>query len=116
MTPIKARPDNRGQFMRMTTATTRRAYDGPALFSFGFRPFFLFGASWAALAVPLWVHSFLLGGSHAQQDVLEQLYLDAAMKADSAEDVRLILERVAGRHPVPPARRIGWSAAAHCLH
>ncbi|HEX5378108.1 MAG TPA: NnrS family protein [Phenylobacterium sp.] len=49
----------------MTTAATRRAYGGPTLFSFGFRPFFLFGACWAALAVPLWVHSFLLGGTHA---------------------------------------------------
>ena len=55
---------------------------------------------------------YLLGGSHAQQDVLEQLYLDAALKADSAEDVRLLLERVNGRHPVPPARRVGYGAAA----
>jgi len=55
---------------------------------------------------------FLLGGSHAQQDVLEQLFLDSALKADSGEDVRLMLERVAGRHPVPPARRIGYAAAA----
>jgi uncharacterized protein involved in response to NO len=49
----------------MTTAALRRAYRGPTLFSFGFRPFFLFGALWAALAVPIWVHSFLLGGAHA---------------------------------------------------
>jgi uncharacterized protein involved in response to NO len=49
----------------MTTAASRRAYQGPTLFSFGFRPFFLFGAAWGALAVPLWVHSFLLGGVHA---------------------------------------------------
>lgn len=69
-----------------------------------------------ALLRPVVGDMYLLGGSHAQQDVLEQLYLDAAMKADSADDVRLILERVAGRHPVPPARRIGWAAAAHCLH
>jgi tetratricopeptide (TPR) repeat protein len=55
---------------------------------------------------------YLLGGSHAQQDVLEQLYLDAALKAGSADDVRLMLERVTGRHPVPPARRIGYAAAA----
>jgi tetratricopeptide (TPR) repeat protein len=55
---------------------------------------------------------FLLGGSHAQQDVLEQLFLDAALKADSADDVRLILERVSGRHPVPPGRRVGYAAAA----
>jgi len=69
-----------------------------------------------ALLRPVIGDMYLLGGSHAQQDVLEQLYLDAAMKADSADDVRLILERVAGRHPVPPSRRIGWAAAAHCLH
>jgi len=55
---------------------------------------------------------YLLGGSHAQQDVLEQLFLDSAMKADSADDARLLLERVSGRHPVPPARRIGYVMAA----
>lgn len=54
----------------------------------------------------------LLGGSHAQQDVLEQLFLDSALKAESGEDVRLMLERVSGRHPVPPNRRIGYAAAA----
>jgi uncharacterized protein involved in response to NO len=47
----------------MSTAAARRAYAGPALFSFGFRPFFLFGSIWAALAVPLWLGSFLHGGS-----------------------------------------------------
>ena len=54
---------------------------------------------------------YLLGGSHAQQDVLEQLYLDSAIKAESADDIGLMLERVAGRHPVPPARRIGYADA-----
>lgn len=53
-----------------------------------------------------------LGGSHARQDVLEQLFLDAAMKAGFADDVRLLLERVATRHPVPLGRRIGYAAAA----
>lgn len=33
-----------------------------------------------------------LGGSHAQQDVLMQLFLDSAVKADCADDVRLMLE------------------------
>jgi uncharacterized protein involved in response to NO len=33
----------------------RRNYAGPALFSYGFRPFFLGGAVWAALAVLLWL-------------------------------------------------------------
>ena len=46
----------------MSTAAARRAYDGPALFSFGFRPFFLFGSAWGALVVPLWIWSFLTGG------------------------------------------------------
>ena len=55
---------------------------------------------------------YLLGGSHAQQDVLEQLFLDSALKADSAGDARLMLERVAGRHPVAPARRVGYAEAA----
>ena len=58
-----------------------------------------------------------LGGSHAQQDVLEQLFLDAAMKAGLEEDARMLLERVAGRHPVPPERRIGYAdAAREVLH
>ncbi|MBX9592993.1 MAG: hypothetical protein K2X46_01420, partial [Roseomonas sp.] len=53
-----------------------------------------------------------LGGSHAQQDVLEQLFLDAAMKAGSAEDTRLALERAAGRYSLSPARRVGYAEAA----
>lgn len=38
-----------------TSAEKIRAYDGPALFSYGFRPFFLFGAVWSAIAVALWL-------------------------------------------------------------
>ncbi len=53
-----------------------------------------------------------LGGSHAQQDVLEQLYLDAAMQAGLDDDINLSLERVSGRHPVPVQRRAGYRAAA----
>jgi tetratricopeptide (TPR) repeat protein len=53
-----------------------------------------------------------LGGSHAQQDVLEQVFLDAAMAAGAAEDAILLLERVAGRHQVPPHRRRGYADAA----
>lgn len=41
---------------------TMRAYGGPALFSFGFRPFFLGAAVWAAAAVPVWIYVFA-GGS-----------------------------------------------------
>lgn len=44
-----------------TTAQSIRQYVGPPLFSFGFRPFFLFSAVWAAAAVPVWVASMTLG-------------------------------------------------------
>ena len=53
-----------------------------------------------------------LGGSHAQQDVLEQFFVDAALKAGSTADIRLALERVAGRRAIPPERWIGWRDAA----
>ena len=56
-----------------------------------------------------------MGGSHAQQDVLEQVFLDAAMKAGAQEDARLLLERVAGRHPVAPERRAGYVQAARSI-
>ncbi|TDK49640.1 NnrS family protein [Antarcticimicrobium luteum] len=41
--------------MGQTTAEQMRRWRGPALFTFGFRPFFLFGALWAGLAMPLWI-------------------------------------------------------------
>lgn len=41
----------------------RRSYAGPALFSFGFRPFFLGGAIWGALVVPVWIAAWALGWS-----------------------------------------------------
>ena len=56
-----------------------------------------------------------LGGSHAQQDVLEQLFLDAAVAAGMEADAILLLERVAGRHKLPPARRRGYAEAARAL-
>jgi uncharacterized protein involved in response to NO len=37
----------------------RRDYSGPALFSYGFRPFFLGASIWAALAMLLWLPQFL---------------------------------------------------------
>ena len=43
-----------------TSAQQIRDYRGPALLSFGFRPFFLFGAIWAAIAIALWL-PFLAG-------------------------------------------------------
>src|SRR5258707_7187644 len=56
-----------------------------------------------------------LGGSHAQQDVLNQLFLDSAVKAGRANDVRLILARVADQHGAPQTRRVGYADAARLV-
>ena len=50
-----------------------------------------------ALMRPVLGDMHQLGGSHAQQDVLMQLFLDSAVKADCADDVRLILESCEAR-------------------
>ena len=44
----------------MTTAAVRRRreFQGPALLSYGFRPFFLGAALWAALGVLLWLPQY----------------------------------------------------------
>ena len=55
---------------------------------------------------------YRLGGSHTQQDVLEQLFVDAALKAASPADIRLAVERVAGRRALAPERYVGWRDAA----
>jgi hypothetical protein len=55
---------------------------------------------------------YQLGGSHAQQDVLEQFFVDAALKAGSTADIRLAVERVAGLRAISPQRFIGWREAA----
>lgn len=39
----------------------RREYTGPALFSYGFRPFFLAGGLWAAFGILLWLPQYLGG-------------------------------------------------------
>lgn len=38
-----------------TSAQQIRAFRGPAILSYGFRPFFFFGALWAAVAVAFWL-------------------------------------------------------------
>ena len=39
----------------MSTMARHRAWQGPALFSFGFRPFFLGAGLWAAMSMVLWI-------------------------------------------------------------
>ncbi len=53
-----------------------------------------------------------LGGSHAQQDVLEQLFLDCAVSAKRQDDIDTLLARVTQRHPISPENRVGYAAAA----
>ena len=36
-----------------------RTYEGPVLFSYGFRPFFLLGSIYAALAILVWLPVFM---------------------------------------------------------
>jgi len=66
-----------------------------------------------ALMRPALGGMYQLGGSHAQQDVLEQLFVDAALKAGSTADIRLALERVEGLRAIPPERYAGWREAAN---
>lgn len=42
----------------MSTAAQSRAWNGPAIFTLGFRPFFFFGALYAAVLVTIWVPWF----------------------------------------------------------
>ena len=64
------------------------------------------------LMKPVLDEMYRLGGSHAQQDVLEQLFLDSAVKANRGDDVRLMLARITARHPISPEHRIGYAEAA----
>ncbi len=57
-----------------------------------------------------------LGGSHAQQDVLEQFFLDCAVEARRKDDVARLIERVRRRFPVAPEKRMGYRAALALLN
>jgi uncharacterized protein involved in response to NO len=99
----------------MSTAAQRRAYDGPALFSFGFRPFFFFGAIWSALAVPLWVWMYV-GGSglaiHRDWHIHEMLF--GFLAAIVAGFLTTAIPNWTGRMPVIGAPLAGlvllWAA------
>jgi len=64
------------------------------------------------LMKPILGEMYRLGGSHAQQDVLEQLFVDSAVKANRGDDVRNMLACIATKHPTPPERRVGYAQAA----
>lgn len=94
----------------MSTAAARRAYRGPALFSFGFRPFFLFAAIWSALAVPIWIWSFLGSGptAHLEWHVHEMLF--GFLGAVIAGFLTTAVPNWTGRMPVIGAPLAGLAA------
>ena len=52
----RAAADNAGAAMRPPAGIPRyRQHGGPTLLSAGFRPFFLFSAIWASVAIPMWL-------------------------------------------------------------
>jgi hypothetical protein len=61
---------------------------------------------------PVFGRLYRLGGGQAREDVLEQVFLDAAMKAGLDDDRMLLIERMTGRQPVPSSRRRGYAMAA----
>lgn len=94
----------------MSTAAAMRAYQGPALFSFGFRPFFLAGALWAAVAAPLWAWMFFgnEGVSPARSSLDWHIHemLFGYVAAIIAGFLLTAVPNWTGRYPV-----IGWRLA-----
>src|SRR5689334_19581402 len=116
-----------------------KPYAGPALFSYGFRPFFLFGALYAALAIPVWLVAFSgtleLDTALAPRDwhVHEMLYgyvpavvtgflltaipnWTGRLPLQGTPLLTLLLTWIAGRIAVMLSGAIGWgpSAAIDC--
>jgi tetratricopeptide (TPR) repeat protein len=60
---------------------------------------------------PIIAETQRMGGSHAQHDVLRQLFLDCAMCAGEAGDVRSVLA-LAARYPAPVGQRVGYAHAS----
>ena len=112
-----------------------RDYTGPALLSYGFRPFFLFGSLYAGLAILAWLPMFYgeleLSTAFAPRDwhVHEMLYgylpavitgflLTAVpnwtgrMPLQGRPLLVLVLAWAAGRVAVTTSAWIGWEAAA----
>src|SRR6476660_7273874 len=118
-----------------TPAARRRAYRGPAILSYGFRPFFLLGAIYAGLAILVWLPVFhgelLLHSAFAPRDwhVHEMLYgyLPAVITGflftaipnwtgrlpiQGRPLLALVLVWVAGRVVVAISADVGWLPAA----
>src|ERR1051326_4538775 len=112
-----------------------KPYQGPALFSYGFRPFFLFGAIYAGIAVVVWLPvfcgEFSLPTSFQSRDwhfhemlygyvsaVITGFLLTAIpnwtgrLPLQGAPLFTLVATWLAGRAAVSFSAAIGWLAAA----
>jgi tetratricopeptide (TPR) repeat protein len=58
----------------------------------------------------------LLGGSAAQRDLVFQLLIDAAVKADRRDVVSAMIAHETATRAVPPTQRAGYATAARWLH
>lgn len=114
MTGVKAVCADAAHSHFMSTASRRRAYQGPIIFSFGFRPFFLGGAIWASITVPLWVWSFLAGDGWLTREWHIHEMIFGALAAIVAGFLTTAVPNWTGRMPVigaPLAGLVGlWVA------
>ena len=99
----------------MPAALRRRlSYAGPALFSYGFRPFFLGAAAWSAACIALWIPQFtgdfFLGSAYAPIDwhTHEMLYGYVAAVID--EFLLTAIPNWTGRLPINGAPLMALTA------
>src|SRR5690349_1722508 len=121
--------------MPMTAIPRLREHSGPTLLSYGFRPFFLFGACYAALAILVWLPLFYgelalpIAFSPRDWHVHEMLYgyipavvtgflltaipnWTGRLPLQGGSLMALFAAWVAGRAAVALSGWIGWLAAA----
>ncbi len=95
----------------MTSAEQIRRWQGPAIFSFGFRPFFLFGSLWAGVAMIIWI--IALTGTAAPPSRFDPIswhahaFLFGYLGAIIAGFLLTAVPNWTGRLPV-----VGWPLAA----
>lgn len=97
---VKANGADAAHSHHMSTASRRRAYAGPILFSYGFRPFFLGGAIWASITAPLWVWSYLAGDGWLTREWHIHEMLFGALAAIVAGFLTTAVPNWTGRMPV----------------